>query len=171
MWGSNSASVGWPVGSERIGAQAPDWALKSSNGGGSSGGYQEIWMDVPDRALLSGWTDLRIEAWRGEDPRLDGGLDQAESAPLLTAPIEWSAGGTSLDGSQNWSDGQPLPASAATITGVLCIDKYPGASFVFVVLTGLDSSGQRRLLSDLSGSRVFFSGTALDWFEAVLAGR
>jgi hypothetical protein len=144
--------------------------MKADSGGGFNG-HAGMSLIVPDRALLSGWTDLRIEAWRAEDPRVGGGLDPAETAPFLTAPIQWSAAGVSPDGSSVWSTNEGWPANAATITGVLRLDRYPGASFVFVALTGLDSSGQRRLLSNLAGAPVFFSGTALDWFEAVLAGR
>jgi hypothetical protein len=47
----------------------------------------------------------------------------------------------------------------------------PGVSWAWVAITGIAPDGARYLLSEVSGNQVYFSGTALDWFEAVLAGR
>ncbi len=170
--GSTRAFSPWSAGSDRIGAPMPDWAAKADSGGGSTfGGYEELTIDVSDRTRLTGWTDLRIEAWRGTDPARGGGLDPTETVPFLTAPLQWSAAGTSPDGNSVWYGGKGWPANAATLTGGLRLDRSPGVGWAWLAFTGVDPSGQRHLLSSLSGTSVFFHGTVLDWFGAVFSGR
>jgi hypothetical protein len=189
--GSYMGAVGFPTGSDRIGAPMPDWALKASGGGSDWGGsFMGLNMIVPDRTLLAGWTDLRIEAWRTgpspvsvssatgsdaawtqPDSRPPFSLDPAETEPFLTAPLQWSAAGVSPDGSSSWYGSEPWPANAATLSGDLRLDRSPGVNWVWLALTGVDPSGQRHMLTSLSGTQVFFNGTVLDWFEAILADR
>ncbi|HEX7591196.1 MAG TPA: permease prefix domain 1-containing protein [Candidatus Limnocylindrales bacterium] len=189
--GSSMGAVGNPAGWDRIGAPMPDWALKVDSGGTDWGGsFVERSIIVPDRGLLSGWTDLRIEAWRaGPTPssvtsasgsndasiQADSGplssVDPAETEPFLTAPLQWSAPGVSPDGSSSWYGSEPWPANAVTLSGDLRLDRTPGVNWAWLALTGVDPSGQRHLLTFPTGRRIFFNGSVLDWFEAVLAGR
>jgi hypothetical protein len=170
MLAGSARALAWPAGSDRIAAPMPYWAAKAGSGGTTFGGYEELTLDVSDRTLLTGWTDLRIEAWRGTDPARGAGLDPTETVPFLTAPLQWSAAGTSPDGNSVWYGGQGWPANAATLTGGLRLDRSPAATWAWLALTGVAPDGQRHLLSSLSGSQVFFHGTVLDWFGAVFSG-
>jgi hypothetical protein len=166
----SATALAWPAGSDRIAAPMPYWAAKAGSGGTTFGGYEELTLDVSDRTLLTGWTDLRIEAWRGTDPTREAGLDPTETVPFLTAPLQWSTAGTSPDGNSVWYGGQGWPANAATLTGGLRLDRSPAATWAWLALTGVAPDGQRHLLSSLSGRQVFFQGTVLDWFGAVFSG-
>jgi hypothetical protein len=161
----------------RIGAPAPATIAKAglsagemSAGIGNVQSYVMLIMDEPDQRLLAGWTDLRLEAWRGSDPQSGGGLDPAETRPFLTAPAQWSAAGTLPGGWASWSGGNPWPANAATLSAGLRLDRSPGVTYVWLALTGVAPDGVRHLLSDPTGTQVCFNGTALEWFDAVLAG-
>lgn len=165
-------SSGSDPGFGRIGAPAPEALAKVSDGGEASlgTGYVELFMDVPDRSLLAGWTDLRIESWRA-DPMGGARLDPAATGPFLTQPVEWSPAGTSPDGSNTWSGTPGWAPGAATLSGALRLDRSPGVSGVYMAITGVAPDGTRCLLSNPSFAQVAFNGTALDWFGAVLAGR
>jgi hypothetical protein len=128
-------------------------------------------LDVADRGLVAGWGDFRVEAWKGTGPAYYGGPNPNETAPFLTGPLVWSAAGTSPDGSLTWSSSIPWPPNAATLSGGLALNHWPGVSFAWVAITGVAPDGRRHLLTQPSGFQVVFSGTALDWFEAILAGR
>jgi hypothetical protein len=173
----------WPSGSpiltpslrvqsfDRIGVPVPAEFAKWGSGELTSGGYVGLGLDVADRGLVAGWGDFRVEAWKGTGAAYYGGPDPNETAPFLTGPVEWSAAGTSPDGSLTWSSSSPWPANAATLSGGLALNHWPGVSFAWVVITGIAPDGRRHLLTQPSGFQVVFSGTALDWFEAILAGR
>jgi hypothetical protein len=84
--------------------------------------------------------------------------------------VEWSAAGTSSDGSHTWSSSSLWPPNATTLSGGLALNRWPGVTFAWVAITGVAPDGRRYLLLEPSGSQVVFSGTAFDWFQAVLAG-
>jgi hypothetical protein len=155
----------------RVGAPTPASLVEVDSSEGNVGGYVAVSLDIPDKGLLAGWTDLRIETWRGGDPRYGGGLDRTETAPFLTSAAVWSAAGTSPSGNSVWYGSNGWPPNAATLTGILRLDRSPGVGYAWFVLTGVAPDGVRYLLSNPSGSQVFFNGSVLDWFEAVLAGR
>jgi len=156
---------------DRIGAPVPAEFAKWGFGGVSAGGYVGLSVDVADRGLLTGWSDLRVEAWKGTGAAYYGGPDPNETAPFLTGPVVWSAAGTWPDGSLIWSSSFPWPPNAATLSGGLALNHWPGVSFAWVAITGVAPDGRRHLLAQPSGFQVVFGGTALDWFEAILAGR
>ena len=83
-----------------------------------------------------------------------GQIDPAETAPFRTAPAQWG----------------PWALPAATLSGKPRLDHSPGVAFAWVVLTGVARDGTRHLLSPVNGAQLFSSGTALDWFQAFLAG-
>jgi hypothetical protein len=158
-------------GFNRIGAPAPAAIAKAGSGTAGYGiGYVRLFVDVPDRSLLAGWTDLRVEAWKGTDSAHGGTVDPAETAPFLTATAEWSAAGTSPDGTGSWSGDSGWTPTAATLSGALRLDRSPGVSYAWFAITGVAPDGTRHLLSPPNGSSVVFNGRALDWFEAILAG-
>jgi hypothetical protein len=173
------SSVGsFDPGYGRMAAPPPGDLTKGLGSGVSTAGdYVELSLDVADRGQLAGWSDLRVEAWRGIAPITGAGaaqgpeLDPSETAPFLTGPVVWSAAGTSPDGNSTWSYSSPWPPNAATLSGALLMNHSPGVSWAWVAITGIAPDGARYLLSEVSGNQVYFSGTALDWFEAVLAGR
>jgi hypothetical protein len=177
LFAGGSAS-GADLGFSRIGAPAPAALAKAglsagemSAGNGTVQSYVMLIMDEPDQRLLAGWTDLRIEAWRGMDSRYGGGLDPAETQPFLTAPADWSEAGTLPGGWASWSGGNPWPANAATLSAGLRLDRSPGVTYVWLALTGVAPDGVRHLLSDPTGTQTCFNGSAIDWFEAILSGR
>jgi len=136
------------MGFDRVGAQLPagsepTWDFSES---GVSDGTLERFSWSPASAFV-GWSDLRLEAWRGE-PTGDGGI-----APDAVAPLE-AAVPRDLDG---------------TLTASFPLQGWPGVSHYWVVLTGLDVSGQRFILVNPYSGWTTFHGSVADWVTALVA--
>jgi hypothetical protein len=161
-----------PTGVEKLGLPTPDAILAATVGEGiaaTTTGSTEVFINVSDRSLLAGWTDLRIEAWpgsvqAGSDPGLAGLVDPAAKAPFAVEPAYLEAGPQS-------NEGGAIPPAGAQLSGAVAIDRNPGVRLAWIALTGVGPDGHRYILEGPSFKSTTFNGTALDWLSAVIAGR
>lgn len=98
-------------------------------------------------AAFAGWHDLWLEAWRGE-PTGAQGIAPDAVAPFATAVPEDADG---------------------TLTASLRVQGRPGVSHYWVVLTGLDGSGQRFILESPFSGWTAFHGSVADWVTGLVA--
>lgn len=175
--GNTTGSGGFqPIGVEKIGLPTPDAIVAATQGeglGGTTMGSTQTWMVVSDPPVLAGWTDLRVEAWRGiwqrgVDPGLAGMIDPAANAPFAIGPAQLGPGpqpigAEAVDGS--------VPEGGTQLIGSVAIDRSPSVTLAWIALTGVGPDGRRYILEGPSFKSTSFTGTALDWFTAVLAGR
>jgi hypothetical protein len=100
-------------------------------------------VDVSTPAALAGWHDLRLEMWRATWASGPGG--PRPDSLLVATPI--------VDG-------------ASRLTASARVDRLPGISGVWGVVTGIAPQGGKYVLAE-AYSQVAFRGTVLDWFAAV----
>jgi hypothetical protein len=128
-----------------------------------------------NRTSLADWHDLRAEAW--QTGAVEAGfwiVDNAKTQPLATGQVQWVDGARTLDGvdlarrgsidSSNW------PAGQVTLTGVIRLHPTTKPIQVFAALTGVAPDGRRYLLGYPAWAVCHFDGTALDWYQQILAG-
>jgi hypothetical protein len=121
---------------------------------------------------LPGWTDIRIEAWRGTNL---GGIAQGESAPKATAPASPEVF-PAIPGATN------PEAENEVLTGTLALGMRRDGPFWWILVTGVAPDGVRYRLANnreanLTAGRPGLSdrvqlatitpyGTAWDWLTA-----
>jgi len=161
-----------PTGVEMIGLPTPVAIIAATQDEGiatTADGSVQVFISLSDRSVLAGWTNLRIEAWRGlgqagADPGLAGAIDPAAKVPFAIEPAGLKAGpppdvtGASAPG-------------GVQLSGSVAIDHDPGLRLAWIALTGVGPDGHRYILEGPSFKSTTFDGTALDWLSAVLAGR
>ncbi len=178
------ASVGpgsTEYGVDRIGRAAPDAVLSAIVASGvvpastADSRASTYSLAFYDPAVLDGWSDLRIEAWRaglpaGPDPG-PGGVDPNATGPFVTAPVAWDPAGSSI--APDVAAGvDPRWATYGTVlSGSLDLQRWPGVQAAWVAITGVARDGTRRTISGPEYTETTFAGTALDWLAAVAAGR
>ena len=166
-----------PAGIEKIGLPTPDAIIAATQadgfGGVTLGRTTRIWVLVMDPAVLAGWRDFRVEAWRAiGDPAIDPDLgivvDPAATAPYAIGPAALDSGlaGFTVDGIND-----AIPAGVAQLSGSVTIDRNPNVTLAWVALTGVAPDGKRYLLASPSYETTTFHGTALDWLTAVASTR
>jgi hypothetical protein len=174
----SSGSGAWfPNGVERIGLPTPAAVAAAQDirsGRGRAGGMVSIATVVRDPAVLAGWRDLRVEAWRGiskdgVDPGVVPALDPAAHGPLAVMPAGFEPPGQGSLGS--WSSDGSMPEGAVELSGSVKIDRSPSVSLAWVALTGIGPDGRRYIISGPSFDSTAFNGTAWDWLTAVIEGR
>jgi hypothetical protein len=165
-----------PVGVKRIGLPTPGAVAAAQgieSGSGNFGGIESIGAVIRDPAVLAGWRDLRVEAWRGTgavgiDPSLLA-LDPAARGPFAVGPAGFEAPG------QNpvwtWNTGDAPPDGSVRLSGSVRIDRSPSVTLAWVAITGLGPDGRRYIISGPSYDSTAFNGTAWDWFAAIVEGR
>ncbi len=172
--GGTTTSVGaWPGSPEsgfwRIGAPAPEAVAAAQtigSGGGFVGGNATVYTVIDDPAVLAGWADLRVEAWRGVG---HDRVDPAARAPFVSAPGQWLPDGQLPPG---WIYGGPAwPEGAAGLGGSVRIDRTPGVTWAWLVVTGVAPDGVRYIIFGPSLDQTAFNGTAWDWLAAAISGR
>lgn len=174
--GQVSVGVGaWPGSPEsgfgRIGAPAPEAVAAAQDlgsGGSLMGGVMWVATVFRDPAVLAGWRDLRVEAWRGID---HDRVDPTAARPFAVGPAALGPAGESPFGSWpggSWYGGEPLPPTARQLSGSVRIDRTPGVTWTFVAITGRAPDGTRHILHGPSLEQTAFDGTALDWLAAVI---
>jgi hypothetical protein len=164
-----------PAGVERMGLPTPEVvaAAQVGGGGGSFGGTDTIGTVIRDPAVLAGWRDLRVEAWRGTgavgiDPSLMA-LDPAARGPFAVGPVSFETPGQIPP--WTWSTGEALPDGSVRLSGSVRIDRSPSATLAWVAITGVGPDGRRYIISGPSFNSTAFNGTAWDWFAAIIQGR
>ncbi len=172
--GSVLTPVGKPVpgppdyGFARIGAPVPEAVAAAETGSGADGyavsgmagvGEVRAWITFRDPSVLTGWRDLRVEAWRATAPWDVAVVDPSARHPLAIAPASWSAVG-GLDGPPGTSLG-----------GALRLDRFPDVQWAYVAITGVAPDGTRHLVVMPDFAQVVFHGTAWGWFTGVLGSR
>jgi hypothetical protein len=165
-----------PTGVERIGLPTPEAVAAAQgieSGGGKVGGVESIGTAIRDPAVLAGWRDLRVEAWRGTgavgiDPSLMA-LDPAARGPFAVGPAGFEAPGQIPP--WTWSSGDALPDGSVRLSGSVRIDRSPNVAVAWVAITGVGPDGHRYIISGPSYDSTAFTGTAWDWFAAIVEGR
>jgi len=165
-----------PTGVERIGLPTPEAVAAAQgieSGGGKVGGIESIGTAIRDPAVLAGWRDLRVEAWRGTgavgiDPSLMA-LDPAARGPFAVGPAGFETPGQIPP--WTWSSGDALTDGSVRLSGSVRIDRSPNVTLAWVAITGLGPDGRRYIISGPSFDSTAFNGTAWDWLTAVIEGR
>ena len=161
----------------RIGLPTPEAVAAAQDiGSGSAraGGFVWISTVIRDPAVMAGWRDLRVEAWRGIskdgfDPTIVPVIDPAAQGPFAVGPARFEPLGQTPFGS--WSSGSPTPDGAVQLSGSVTIDKSPTVTLAWVATTGLGPDGHRYIINGPSFESTTFNGTAVDWLTAVIEGR
>jgi hypothetical protein len=166
----------WPTaGVERIGLATPAAvaAAQDGDGGGMGGGIVSIGTIIRDPAVLAGWRDLRVEAWRGTgavgiDPSLMA-LDPAAPGPFAVGPAGFETPGQVPP--WTWSSGDGLPDGSVGLSGSVRVDRSPNVTLAWVAITGLGPDGRRYIINGPLFDSTSYNGTAWDWFAAIIEGR
>ena len=155
-----------PQGVDRIGLPWPATAQgvfrDSESGFNALTGQAKLSIGVTEPAALAGWSDVRIEAWRGIRTSAEFPGDWTVD-PTATQPFAIEA--ASLETADTGSDGGPR------LRGSVAIDRDPDVTMAWVALTGVAPDGRRFLIDGLSFSTVDFNGTVADWLTAVFTDR
>ncbi|HEY5482463.1 MAG TPA: hypothetical protein VIK31_01450, partial [Propionibacteriaceae bacterium] len=143
------------------------------SGGGNFGGIETIGTVIRDPAVLVGWRDLRVEAWRGTgavgiDPSLMT-LDPTARGPFAVGPAGFEAPGQTPR--WIWGSGNAMPDGSVRLSGSVRVDRSPTVTLAWVAITGLGPDGRRYIISGPSFDSIAFNGTALDWLAAIIEGR
>ena len=163
----------------RIAAPAPAAiaAVITGNGqasiSGSSGVAAGTFMvDVADTTVLSGWRDLRVEAWRAVDPGSGSPtpVSPAATGPFVVSPAVWSPPGELPGGGLTWSSSVPWGPRAMTLSGSVRLDGTPWVTAAWVALTGVAPDGSRHLIAEPDYVMATFNGSVLGWIQASVAG-
>ena len=173
----STGSVWSPAGVERIGLPTPEAVAGAQDGGGGGNvaGTDTTSTVIRDPAVLAGWRDLRVEAWRGVGAEWDGvdpsllALDPTAGAPFAVGPAVFETPGQSP--AWTWSTGEPVQDDAVQLSGSVRVDRSPNVTLAWVAITGVGPDGRRYIISGPSFDSTAFNGTAWDWFAAILDGR
>jgi hypothetical protein len=168
---------GWsPADVGRIGLPTPEAVAAAQgieSGGGNFGGIETIGTVIRDPAVLAGWRDLRVEAWRstgvvGIDPNLMA-LDPAARGPFAVGPAGFETPGQTPR--WMWGSGNAVPDGSVRLSGSVRVDRSPNVTLAWVAITGLGPDGHRYIINGPSLESTTFNGTAVDWLTAVIEGR
>jgi hypothetical protein len=157
----------WSPHFERIAPATPSDVRASLVAGGvlvtAANRHVVVSVVVNDRAALADWHDLRAEVWQdgGNQGRYFWFVDASEAAPLATGEAQW------VDGVPPGVTGAP---GLVTLTGTIQLHPTTRPIWVVAALTGVAPDGQRYLIGLPSPTVVRFDGTALDWYQEILAG-
>lgn len=127
--------------------------LAVDDGSSSAGGFQgpgpvtiERTGTIRSSTVLAGWTDLRLEVWRGPADEPNPSLiDQTASEPLATAPLL-------VDGRH--------------VNGEITFRPLTDRTFYYVAITGRDTVGQRWQLAWPSAEFWQWRGTPLQLLQS-----
>jgi len=166
-----------PAGVERIGLPIPaaiSTAEDVGSGFGKVGGSVWTSVFVGDPAVLAGWRDFRVEAWRGigwdgVDPAGMPVLDPAADRPFAVGPANVAPPGQTQF--ETWNAGTSIPPGSVELAGSVTIDRNPSVTLAWVAITGIGPDGRRYIMSGPSFDSTAFNGTAWDWFAAIVEGR
>jgi hypothetical protein len=170
-------SMAWFPGVERIGLPTPEavaTAQDIESGSATGAGIASMHTVIRDRAVLAGWRDLRVEAWRGVGQV--GGIDPTLMAVDAVADRPFAIGpaAVGLPGQTPFeplSSGTAAPPGAVELGGSVRIDRSPSVSLAWIAITGIGTDGRRYIINGPSFESTAFSGTTWDWLTAVVEGR
>jgi hypothetical protein len=143
----------------------------------TTGGNSNVIVSVVirDRSFLADWHDLRAEAWQdGAAPGSLWFVDPAKTQPVATGQVQWVDGARTLDGIDigggNVDGVEVWPAGKDTLTGAVQLHPTTERVRVIAALTGIAPDGHRHLIGYPQARSPWFDGTALDWYQNLLAG-
>ena len=171
--GSMSGGPTYAAGAERIGLPRPatlESAVQASGGLTVNG---PVWVTIDDPALLAGWTDLRVEAWRGvthgeKDFGPGWTLDPDAVAPFAVSPASLELGPSSF---RAGALEEAIADGSVTIHGTIEVNNIPNVTLAWIAMTGLAPDGHRYILQGPDFVTTWFDGTVADWFAGLLADR
>lgn len=175
----NGATPDGELSLSRIAAPAPATVAavvtgegQVSDAGSSGVAAGTFIVDVSDATGLSGWSDLRVEAWRAVDPgsRSPTPVSPAATGPFVVSPAVWSPAGELPGGMLTWSSSNPWGPRAMTLSGSVRLDGTPWVTAAWVALTGVAPDGSRHLITEPDYVMTTFNGTVLSWLEAAVRG-
>jgi hypothetical protein len=161
----------------RIGLPIPEAVAAAQDigqGSAKAGGFVWISTVVRDPAVIAGWRDLRVEAWRGiskdgVDPTVLPVLDPAARGPFAVGPAGFEPPGQFPFGT--WSSSTAVPDGSVQLDGSVRIDRSPSVTLAWLAITGVGPDGRRYIINGPSFESTAFNGTAWDWLTAVIEGR
>jgi hypothetical protein len=161
----------------RIGLPTPEAVAATQDigfGSAKAGGFVWISTVVRDPAVMAGWRDLRVEAWRGiskdgVDPTVVPVLDPAARGPFAVGPAGFEPPGQFPFGT--WSSSNAVPDGSLQLSGSVTIDRSPSVTLAWLAITGVGPDGRRYIINGPSFESTAFNGTAWDWLRAVIEGR
>ena len=173
----SSGSGTFPNDVGRIGLPIPEAVAAAQDiesGSAKAGGFVWISTVIRDPAVMAGWRDLRVEAWRGigkdgVDPAVVPVLDPAARGPFAVGPAGFEPPGQAPFGT--WSSGNAVPDGSVQLSGSVRIDRSPGVTLAWLAITGVGPDGRRYIINGPSFQSTAFNGTAWDWLTAVIEGR
>lgn len=125
-------------------AEAPDFP--SGSWGSSAPGVETMNLEAASEAVIAGFRDVRLEAWRAEAPGDGWQLIPGQNGPFATAPAQ-------VDGT--------------TISGTIRLNDAPGIDWAQVVVTAVGPDGRRYLLTTSGPEQTEFFGSVWAWFAAL----
>jgi len=171
--GSSSGGTFYPSGVERIGLPRPAAIEAAVQGGGGPTLSGPVWVTISDSSVLTGWTGLRVEAWRGvthgeEEFGPGWTIDPGTQAPFAigAASVQLGPGSFSAGTMQ-----EPIDNGWAVVSGSITVNNVPDVTLAWIAITGVAPDGRRYILEGPDFMETTFNGTVADWLTAVVAGR
>lgn len=157
--GSSGSAYSWDDATHGYGMVGPwwqDWStgqaldFPEAQFGWRETGVDEVRVTAASPAVLAGFSDFRIEAWRAEPPGDGWRLVPGQHAPFATADAV-------LEGS--------------AVRGTIRFDGTPGVEWSQVLVTAVGRDGVRYIIAAGGPEQTVFNGNVLSWFAALVRQR
>ncbi len=109
-------------------------------------GVDEVRVTAASPAVLAGFRDFRLEAWRAEPPGDGWRLVPGQPAPFAMADAV---------------------AAESWVSGTIRFDGTPGVEWSQIVVTAVGHDGVRYIIATGGPEQTVFSGNVVSWFAAL----
>jgi hypothetical protein len=123
--------------------------IVSSSEGWGPAGIDSVTVEATSAAVLSKFSDYRLEAWRAQAPQDGWALLPGQTGPFAVTQVR--------------PDG-------ATVSGTIAFNSEPGVDWAQVVLTATGRDAHRYLLWASGPQQAEFFGSVASWFAAITRG-
>jgi hypothetical protein len=130
---------------DRSSGQALDFLGMQSESRGT--GVDEIRVTAASPAVLAGFRNFRLEAWRAEPPGDSWRLMPGQHAPFATADAV---------------------AGESWVSGTIRFDETPGVEWTQIVVTAVGRDGVRYIIAAGGPEPTVFNGNVVSWFAALV---